>query len=203
MLGKTHMVCGMASVLAIMQPKNIPEFALAVGTGAVGALISDIDVGTSESHQEADRITVLAIGVIVFVFALDYFFHTGIMETIIKDSSYVRIVSGIFLFIFICAFGKEQPHRSFMHSFLALFLLSCAIALVWQPVVPYFAIGFLSHLILDCFNKKKVGLLYPYKKGVCFGVCKASGIVNRVLFIVGSVVLVIQSVQFFLRVIIK
>ena len=201
LLGKTHMVVGIAATMAVTQPANIPELILAVGGGALGALISDIDVGTSESHRDADRITVLSVIVVLAVLALDYFFSAGIINKVVRNSGYGRIIAGIFLFIGICAFGKEQPHRSFMHSFLALLLLGFAIGLVWEKAVIYFAVGFLSHLATDIFNKRKVRLLYPIKGGVSLGLFHASGLANHIFFIVGSAVVVLEVILFVIRII--
>ena len=178
MLGKTHLAIGIAVTMAVTQPANISELILAVGVGGLGALISDIDVGTSESHKDADKITILSIIVIVGVLAVDYFFNTGIVERMVRNSGYGRITVGIFLFIGICAFGKEQPHRSFMHSFLALALLDFAIGLVWEKTVIYFSVGFLSHLATDVFNKKRVRLLYP--------------LANQIFFMAGSAIAVLE-----------
>ena len=184
MLGKTHMAVGIAATLAITQPSGISELVLAVGAGSLGALISDIDVGTSNSHRDADKITALSAVVVLAVFALDYFCNTQIIERIIGSSGYLRIIAGLLLFIGICAFGKEQPHRSFMHSFLALILLSFALGLIWEKAVIYFAVGFLSHLATDIFNKKKVRLLYPLKGGVSLGLFHAYGLANDIFFAV-------------------
>ena len=196
MLGKTHMIVGIASAISFTKPAAIPDLILAVGGGALGALISDIDVGTSESHREADKITLLSVVVVATVFLLDYYCHTNIMNRIVRNSGYARILAGVFLFIGICAFGKEQPHRSFMHSFLALGLLCFAIGLIWEKMVIYFAIGFLSHLITDVLNKKRVRLFYPLKKGIAFGLFHAHGWANKVLFKVGSVVVAVELIMF-------
>ena len=194
MLGKTHMAVGIAATLAITQPSGISELLLAVGAGSLGALISDIDVGTSNSHRDADKITALSVVVVLAVFALDYFCNTQIIERIIGSSGYLRIIAGLLLFIGICAFGKEQPHRSFMHSFLALILLSFALGLIWENAVIYFAVGFLSHLATDIFNKKKVRLLYPLKGGVSLGLFHAYGLANDIFFAVGSIIAVIEVI---------
>lgn len=194
MLGKTHMAVGIAATLAITQPSGISELLLAVGAGSLGALISDIDVGTSNSHRDADKITALSVVVVLAVFALDYFCNTQIIERIIGSSGYLRIIAGLLLFIGICAFGKEQPHRSFMHSFLALILLSFALGLIWEKTVIYFAVGFLSHLATDIFNKKKVRLLYPLKGGVSLGLFHAYGLANDIFFAVGSIIAVIEVI---------
>lgn len=200
MLGKTHMAVGVAVTMAVTQPKNVPELVLAVGLGAFGALISDIDVGTSESHHDADKITILAAIVILAVLALDHFFHTGIIDRVVKSSGYGRIILGVLLFIGICAFGKEQPHRSFMHSFLALALLCFALGMVWEKAVIYFAAGFLSHLATDVFNKKKVRLLFPLKGGVALGLFHAHGLANRIFFGVGSAVVMMELALFAVRI---
>ena len=188
------MAVGIAATLAITQPSGISELVLAVGAGSLGALISDIDVGTSNSHRDADKITALSVVVVLAVFALDYFCNTQIIERIIGSSGYLRIIAGLLLFIGICAFGKEQPHRSFMHSFLALILLSFALGLIWEKAVIYFAVGFLSHLATDIFNKKKVRLLYPLKGGVSLGLFHAYGLANDIFFAVGSIIAVIEVI---------
>lgn len=194
------MVVGIAATIAVTQPKNAPELVLAVGVGAFGALISDIDVGTSESHRDADKVVMLSVVVLLAAFALDYFFHTGIVDRVVRGSGYGRIIAGISLFICICAFGKEQPHRSFMHSFLALVLLCFAIGLVWEKAVVYFAAGFLSHLATDIWNKKKVRLLYPLKGGVSLGLFHAYGLANQIFFMAGSAMAALEIGLFAVRI---
>ena len=194
------MVVGIAATMAVTQPKNVPELVLAVGGGAFGALISDIDVGTSESHRDADKIVMLSIVVLLAAFALDHFFHAGIIDRAVRGSGYGRIIAGVSLFICICAFGKEQPHRSFMHSFLALALLCAAIGLIWEGAVVYFAAGFLSHLATDVWNKKKVRLLYPLKGGVSLGLFHAYGLANQIFFMAGSAMVVLEIGLFAVRI---
>ena len=190
------MMVGIAASVAVTQPATITEMILAVGAGALGALISDIDVGTSGSHRDADKITMLSVRVVLAVIALDYFFHTGIINRIIRGNGYGRVIAGILVFIGICAFGKEQPHRSFMHSLLALVVLCIALYLVWEKAVIYFAVGFLSHLATDILNKKKVRILYPLKAGVSLGMFHASGIANNIFFAVGSAAVAFEIVLF-------
>lgn len=199
MLRKTHMVIGIASAMMFTKPATIPDLILAGGGGVLGALISDIDVGTSDSHREADKITMISVVVVAGVFVLDCFFHTGIINRLLQNSGYGRILMGTLLFIGICAFGKEQPHRSFMHSFLALGLLCFAIGLIWEKMVIYFAVGFISHLALDILNKKRVRLFYPVKGGVSLGLFRADGVANNVLFKLGSVVVAVELIAFVMQ----
>jgi inner membrane protein len=51
---------------------------------------------------------------------------------------------------------------------------------------PYFAIAFLTHLILDLTNKKKMKLFWPSKQGLSLGLFTAQGWINQILFGVGS-----------------
>lgn len=192
MLGKTHFVVGIAAVMAVTQPSDITDLVMAVGVGGMGALICDIDVKTSGSRRDADKLAVISAVIVIGIFIMDYFLHTNIIAYLVRDSGYERMISGVLLFAGICAFGKEQPHRSFMHSFLALGLLSLVLRLVWQEAVIYFAVGFLSHLAIDILNKKKVRVLYPLKKGVALRLCRARGTANSIFFWAGSAVAVIE-----------
>ena len=78
MLGKTHMTVGIAAALAVTQPASVSEMILAVGIGGLGALISDIDVGTSASHKDADKITGLSVAVITLPCFWTSFFIRGL-----------------------------------------------------------------------------------------------------------------------------
>lgn len=196
MLGKTHMAVGIASALAVMQPKNIPELVIGTGAAAIGGLISDIDVSTSASHKEADKIMLLAIGSIIATVAASAVFKLDIYGKIMADSNMIRMLLGTIIFIGICAFGKEQPHRSFMHSILALVLLSGSLWVIFPIVVPYFAIAFISHLATDIFNFKDVRLLYPLKGGLSFHLFHAHGIANSVLCAIGTCVAALEMLYF-------
>lgn len=195
MLGKTHMAVGIAAALALTTQASLPELVLATGVGAVGAVISDIDVGTSESHKEANKIIAMVTITMVGIGVLDQYVQLGIWDRIKSNREVYQLIIAGLIFIAICMYGKEQPHRSFMHSFLALGLLSGVIGVIYLPAVKYFSIGFLSHLILDMFNYKKVRLFYPIKKGVCFRLFHAQGMANDIAFITGVIVAVVEAMM--------
>lgn len=200
MLGKTHFAVGVATSLMFTQPKTLQDVILAVGVGGIGALISDIDVDTSGSHKYVNKIIAAAVLIIIAVFTAERLWNIGIVNRIISDSNYARIAIGIVLFIAICAFGKQQPHRSFMHSILALVLLTVSIGMIWEVLIPYFVIGFASHLITDMFNFKKVRLLYPLKGGVALKLFHAHGLANSLFFAIGSALAIIQIVICIIRI---
>ena len=82
MTGKTHAAVGLGTVLAVTQPSTVSGLVLAAGTGMLGALISDIDVGTSKSHKDADRITLIAVLLVAAEIALNCFYDFSIWEKI-------------------------------------------------------------------------------------------------------------------------
>lgn len=194
------MMVGIAATLTITQPDSLYELLTATGTGALGALISDIDVDTSSSHRDANKIIFLSSAVIAVTVAADHFTNLGLIDNIAGNSSLAKIIVGALLFLVICALGKETPHRSFMHSFSALLLLDAAILLIYPPLALYFTIGFLSHLATDVFNKRKLKLFYPLKKGVSLNLFSAKGIANTIFLAIGSVVTAIEVLVFLIRV---
>ena len=194
MTGKTHAAVGLGTVLAVTQPSTVSGLVLAAGTGMLGALISDIDVGTSKSHKDADRITLIAVLLVAAEIALNYFYDFSIWEKIRNNQSMAPVAMGVIIFIAVCAFGKNQPHRSFMHSIMAMAILTAAISMVSVKLVLYFVVGFASHLVLDCFNRKRVRILYPLPGGIALDFCKAVGFVDSLLFKLGSVAVIFEIV---------
>mgnify|MGYP002545920709 FL=1 len=120
-------------------------------------------------------------------------------EKIRNDKSVAPVAMGVIIFIAVCAFGKNQPHRSFMHSIMAMAILSGALSMVSVQMVPYFVVGFASHLVLDCFNRKRVRILYPLPGGIALDFCKAGGFVDSLLFKLGSVAVIFEIVYLAVR----
>ncbi len=196
MTGETHLTVGVAAVVAVTQPKNIRELLMAVGVGAVGAVISDIDVGSSQSRKEADKIIAM-IGVLaVAVFLADHYLKAGIFTRMMASRGAPEIVIGALIFLSVSVFGMEKPHRSFMHSLLGLLLLEISLEIMFPAAVPYFAVGFLSHIAIDLLNKKKVRILYPLEWGLSFDLCSAKGLINRVLLSLATACVMLEIFRF-------
>lgn len=169
MLGRTHFFIGISAALAVMQPSSMPTLVAGAGAAAIGGMISDIDSGTSQAHREADKIMTAAIAVTAIVILADYKFHVGIYERLMRNSSIARLLTGAMAFIIICTYGSSQPHRSFMHSFLSLFMLTACIDVIYPDAAPYFAVAYASHLALDLLNYRRLRLIWPMKRG--FSLC--------------------------------
>ena len=154
MLGRTHFFIGTAAALAVLQPQTVPALVAGAGAAAIGGLISDIDVGTSQAHRDADKIITATVAVAVLTILAEYKLNLGIYRRLTSDSSVLRLLAGTAAFLLICAYGKQQPHRSFMHSFAALALLTACVDIIYPDASAYFTVGFLSHLVTNKFLER-------------------------------------------------
>lgn len=186
MLGKTHMAAGVAVSLGLLHPKNMSELILGTGVAAIGAVISDIDIGTSDSHREADKIIAMAALAVTAMIAAECIWHVGIYRRLMSNSSMARIFVSSACFLILCDFGRGRPHRSFMHSIPAFALLTGCVTVFLPAAAPYFGIAFLSHLALDLLNRRGERLFYPWKKGFSLKLCSSKGLANYLLFRIGS-----------------
>ena len=191
MLGKTHFSVGMAAGIAICRPQTMPMLIAGAGLAAFGGTICDIDVETSDAHEQVDRMLVVAVIMVAAVIVMDFIFRVGIYRRLMANCNIARVIIGSLAFLVICAFGKEQPHRSFMHSFLALAMLSICVYIIFPDMTPYFMVGFMSHMFIDVFNRKREKLFWPVGKGFCLHWCSANGIVNKILFYVSTMAVVL------------
>lgn len=196
MIAKTHISVAMASTLLITQPKSIEELILCIGVAPVGAVISDIDVSTSESHEAINRLLKVVMIFLIILGFSEYNWNLGIVTSLKNDSNIMKIIIGIAAILGICIFGKNKPHRSFMHSILAIGLLSGATYSVLPKIVPYFVISMSSHILIDTLNKKRVRIFYPLPGGIALNLCKANGFVNNIIFKVSSLLTIISLIYF-------
>lgn len=188
MLEYTHLSIGVAAALAVNPPDDLLSLVVGIGAGALGGLLPDIDIDTSDSHKKANILTAVAAVLVVAIVISELIFHIGITDLMMKNGDILRIVISALIFTVICAFGKETNHRTFMHSILACVLLTICIGMIFGLAAPYFAAGFISHIAIDMLNKKKVCIFYPLKKGICLRLASSKGAANSALFIVGCVI---------------
>ncbi len=194
MLGRTHFFIGISAALAVMQPSSMSTLVAGAGAAAIGGMISDIDSGTSQAHKEADKIMTAAIAVTAVVIFADCKLHVGIYERLMRNSSIARLLTGAMAFIIICTYGSGQPHRSFMHSFLSMFMLTACVNVIYPDAAPYFAIAYASHLALDMLNYRRLRLIWPMKKGFALRLCSSQGLINRLLLSAGMICVVLELV---------
>lgn len=191
MLGRTHSAVGIscALVLNIAFPQILDQsihpligVASAVTAGSIGGLLPDVDVSRSKSHNSVEKISMAVLFVGILTVFLDQEFKIGIIQRILQSSPHARVYTGMLALLAICAYGTTTKHRTFMHSISGLVTTSACVSMIAPFLVPYFSIGFISHIVIDLFNHRKIQLLFPFiKKGICFSVCKSDGVVNYML----------------------
>jgi len=84
-------------------------------------------------------------------------------------------------------------HRGFLHSLVVGLLFSLIIASISQWAGFGFFVGYMSHLLLDCFTKSGIALFWPFSWKVK-GFIRSGGIVEQVVFVLlllGNIGLVI------------
>ena len=188
MMGHTHLAVGIAAGLLAVHPTSLPELLAGIGAGALGGLIPDIDVGTSKSHKQADMITMFSAVIVAVVILTDWLFHVGIQDKLMQNETFAQMFTPVIIFIGVCAYGKGTPHRTFMHSILTMVLLTACVGIALPIAAPYFCFGFLSHIVLDIFNKKRVRIFWPSKKGICLKMSSSHGKTNKILFYSGVII---------------
>ncbi len=105
-----------SGTLLFLQPQTVPVLVTGAGAAAIGGLISDIDVGTSQAHRDADKIITATVAVAVLTILAEYKLNLGIYRRLTSDSSVLRLLTGTAAFLLICAYGNSSRTSSFMHS---------------------------------------------------------------------------------------
>lgn len=200
MMSKTHIAIGVASALLITQPHDITSCLTAVIGGAVGGIMSDIDVRSNKKCRDALYGRLIALGLTIIALFIDFFIGKEIINYIISPERRIIVIIGAILFAISILTGMAQLHRRATHSLLALLIMSAEVYMICPILGITFAIGFASHLAIDLFNKKPILLFYPLKKGAYFNLCYASKTANFVLMVVGTILSVVSLGYFLFRI---
>lgn len=224
MLGKTHIPFGVTTALLVTRPSTVPGVIAAIAGGAFGAWICDIDVrsdinakrnndvrtfscddewddeGKDEKQGRVLGFVWMAIDVSVALI-VDFLMGNGICDYMMRTFSIFKIIAIMAFFVF-CVLGAVSKHRSFTHSILGGVLFSALIYFICEPLAIPFISGFISHIVLDLFNRRGIQLFFPLKKRVSFGACASDGAANRVIggmSVISSVILTVVFVFLTLR----
>lgn len=187
MRGKTHIAVGVAAAVVAMRPELPVDCLIAVLGGAVGGIVCDLDEPSSTISQDFRHVRRLLLAVVAGVFALDLIWNAGLWQTIVArlttllaagTEEQLRALAGLAIALLTCSFGSRTPHRTFMHSALALILLGAAAEFLFAPLAQPFVIGFVSHLALDLLNHQPERLLWPLPQGFSLGLVCSDGKAN-------------------------
>lgn len=185
MMSMTHLTIGISAALIISNPHSVGEFLPPLIGGALGGIISDVDARSNPHCKDALYGRLVAIGIALIALVVDWFTKSGIIQSIISPERRIMAIIGAIVFAALVVIGAFQEHRGFTHSLLYAVLTSAVMLLIHVPIGISFAIGMLTHLLLDCLNKKPIRLFFPAAKGVCFNLCYADKAANKVFLILG------------------
>ena len=197
MTGKTHTAVGMATALMVTRPTRPVDIVAALTLGAMGGLMPDIDVQTSEIAKIYRYISA-ASWVILLLATLMHRFDFGAAYHRYAGSDYYTILCGVVGLMIYMYIGCNTEHRTFTHSLLGTFLASFCVYSMGIGYTDAFAAGYVSHLILDLLNYRDVHILWPFK-GFSLRLCSASGRVNSAVRIIALSVIALFLVGYVAR----
>ena len=183
MMSKTHIAVGIAAALAAA-PASVEGLNYALMGGAIGSLICDIDRSSERPSRDVRQGWGIAFTVFFAGFMHESYAYWQAFKAENLLGNPLRLIF-LGLLIVLLLFAIHGAHRDFSHSLLMFAASTVLIFLISRQTSLFYAIGFLTHLVLDVLNKKPVRVFYP-AKGVCLGWFYADGIANRVLLLLGA-----------------
>lgn len=184
MMSKTHIAVGVAAALAVAPMGSVESCVAAVVGGSVGGIIADCDIHPSRAHKDALMGRLIVVAVAAIALLADWYANAGLCDYLVANLG-VPLLAGVALFAALTLVGAHTDHRSFTHSLVAMAAFCVAVYLACAPLLPYFAVGYASHLALDVTNKQGIRLLWPSHRNVSLGLCRAKGAANTAVMFVG------------------
>ena len=157
MMSKTHIAVGIASGLAIAQTGSVESCVAAVVGGSLGGIIADCDIHPSRAHKDALAGRLIVLGIAVVALLADRYANAGLCDYLFAYLG-APLIAGVVAFAALTFVGGHTDHRSFTHSLVAMAAFCGSVYLACAPLLPYFAIGYTSHLLLDITNKQGIRL---------------------------------------------
>ena len=187
MLGKTHVAVGVAVTAITAKTLNLnPMDPMIIFPGIIGALAADIDIdGSTITERINELIKTIIIFAVLYVFLNKYFPQTNFSKLLSFKIDNRTFVPGIILLFIFSIFSRITGHRGFSHSLLGVIAFTFSVYLIYKPFTIWFIAGYISHIIIDLLNYKGIPLFFPLKHNFQIGLCKAGGIVDKVIALVG------------------
>lgn len=186
-MSKTHIAVGVAAGLAIAQTGSAESCIAAIVGGCAGGILADCDITPSRAHKDALIGRLIVVGLTLACLAIDRYASAGLCDYVLGHLG-MRLVMGVGLLVMLVGMGAHTSHRSFTHSIVAMAAFCGAVWLVCEPLLPFFAAGYASHLILDVTNRQGIRLFWPMNSKVSLGLCNAKGVVNVTVMVLGIAV---------------
>lgn len=199
MTGKTHCVTAVAAALTILQPKRPATLLIGASLAFLGGLTPDVDLFQSQLGQKVSKFIIGIFSILILFTLAKQYLDFDITKHLPANELLISIPQGSLLFLLLCTVGLNTKHRSFTHSILGTILFSFCIHMALPKYYLYFFIGFVSHLVLDFFNKKGIQLFFPLKERFCIPLWKATNVYVNTALVSGSVVLIALHLFHFIK----
>ncbi len=180
MMGTTHVFAGTMAAIVLTQPHSTKACIAALAGGALGAVVCDVDLGRKSSVPETARAGRMAAGIALACLMADAWLDAGLIRSI-RTASGESQAAGVFCAALLLLWGRRQPHRGGTHSALMMVLMGLCVTLICPPLATPLMIGMGSHIALDMLNRRPVRLLYPLQGGICLGLFRADGHLDRMI----------------------
>lgn len=184
MMSMTHISIGLATAVAISNPKDFKSYLPVIAGAAIGSIICDIDCRSTKEMRDALYGRIVSGVIFIVALLIDVIFKGKMISFVIKNKNMFMVGAAI-VFLVVGAIAYNTKHRTFSHSFLALFLYSICIGILCLPLLIPFILGFLTHILLDILNKKEVMIFFPSEKGYCLSWFYANKVADKVFLVVG------------------
>lgn len=195
MTKETHVATGLAISTAVLMPNSLYTLGVCICGAAIGSAIPDIDIAASKPRKELNTIVCLSVFTITALVILEFAFKIGIYQMVESQAGLYRVVLGFVTFLLLSIYGTTTKHRSYTHSLLGVVSFSGAMWIMSPSMALPFCLGFVSHILLDMLNTKKVRILYPNTKyGIAFKLCHSVGKANTTICIISTVIFVSELI---------
>lgn len=164
--------------MARLHPQTINDFLIGTVAAGIAAALPDMDIFDNRAENILEEIYMTAESVVMMAaFAIAAESKCG----------YMVAYTGLYIYALLAYGTIRSPHRGLSHSFL------WAAISTWQfyrtvndiYCAEWFAIGILSHLIIDFANKKGMRLFWPTKKTYCLKLVDSSNrAANEIIFVI-------------------
>ena len=198
MLGKTHYVIGESSCLILFPPTSLTNMILQIVVSSIGAGISDIDISPKAGRRKITEYTLLGLAMFAYI-SHKTILHLWRTNPFSLISVYKEKAVLLLIFVGLCIIGSHTQHRTFTHSFLFLGLTSLIIYRIYPIFVPWYACGFISHIVLDLLNKRPITPFFPFGGGNCLYLCKSKGRTDSIIFYSGFALTCIVAIKYLIE----
>ena len=190
MMAFTHLTIGLATSIAILQPKQFKDYLPVFAGAAIGSIICDFDCRSEKGMRDALYGRIAAFAIFVIAALVDLIIKGKMTSYIFENKSNKILLFALVVFIGTSLGAVFSEHRKFSHSLLAMILYGVSLCFVCFPLFLPFIIGYISHILLDLTNKKPVLLLWPSEKEFYLKWFYASETANTVFLVIGCIGLV-------------